>query len=271
MSASSRATDASSAWLATLVMSPPPTCRRLAGATAPPSAPATAASATTAASAPSRRLPNIPEFGSDSGAGPASLLLHERSPADMIMTLPRGASALTASALMSSAFSTSALSATFFGASASGISPDAPCPGTSFGEPTPIDSGIDPCIAATGSPCALDEWGAAGPTKPGSPLVGSASCSITSKSPVKVDYLVTFIACKIVTGRGLTKILGNQPPGFPPATGAAAVLTRPMLPCGIVLAAPMCRLRGRISRLTCRAVQPEGGGRHDHREMHQRI
>src|SRR5580693_24598 len=228
MSASSRATDASSAWLATLVMSPPPTCRRLAVATAPPSAPATAANATTAASAPSRRLPNIPEFGSDSGAGLASLLLHERSPADMITTLPRGASALTASVLMSSA-----LSATFFGASAWGISPDAPCPGTSFGESTPIDSGIDPCIAAMGSPCALDEGGAAGPTKPGSPLVGSACCSITSKSPVKVDYLVTFIACKIVTGQGLTKILGNQPPRFRPATGAAAVLTRPMLPCGI--------------------------------------
>jgi hypothetical protein len=27
-----------------------------------------------------------------------------------------------------------------------------------------------------------------------------------SKSPVKVDHLVTFIACEIVTGGGLTKI-----------------------------------------------------------------
>src|SRR3981081_524032 len=36
---------------------------------------------------------------------------------------------------------------------------------------------------------------------PSSPLIGSDFCSLTSKSPIKVDHLVTFIACEFVTGR----------------------------------------------------------------------
>jgi hypothetical protein len=49
------------------------------------------------------------------------------------------------------------------------------------------------------------------PTDPVSPLIGSPCCSLTSKSPELVDHLVTFIACEIVTGRGLTEILGTLP------------------------------------------------------------
>ena len=56
-------------------------------------------------------------------------------------------------------------------------------------------------------------------------------------SPVKVDHLVTFIACEIVTGGGLTKILGTHPARFSLSSGeagaAAAVRTRFMLLCGI--------------------------------------
>jgi len=127
----------------------------------------------------------------------------------MIMTLPgmRGASAVGISALEVSAFSASALPARTLGGSTLGISSAAPCSGTSFGDSTLVDPSIDPstgpCIeVATGSPCASDELGAAGPapTEPDSPLIGSACCSLTSKSPVKVDLLVTFIACEIVTG-----------------------------------------------------------------------
>jgi hypothetical protein len=39
---------------------------------------------------------------------------------------------------------------------------------------------------------------------PVSPLVGSDCCSLTFNSPEWVDYLVTFIACEIVTGGRLT-------------------------------------------------------------------
>ena len=45
--------------------------------------------------------------------------------------------------------------------------------------------------------------------------------------------MVTFIACEIVTGRGLTKILGSHRARVQPVTHTAtAVLTRAMLPCG---------------------------------------
>jgi hypothetical protein len=37
--------------------------------------------------------------------------------------------------------------------------------------------------------------------EPGSMLVCSGFCSLTVKSPVEVDHLVTFIACEIVTWR----------------------------------------------------------------------
>src|SRR6266852_2384075 len=82
MSASIRATDASSAGPADAVAPSPRKCPTPAVASAPPSAPAIAASAATAASAASRRLPNIPEPCSASGAEPA------RSPVDMIVMLP---------------------------------------------------------------------------------------------------------------------------------------------------------------------------------------
>jgi hypothetical protein len=81
-------------------------------------------------------------------------------------------------------------------------------------------------------------------------MVCSAFGSLTFKSPVKVDYLVTFIACEIVTGRELTKILGILPSRFrpdrPPAprrcSGLAHGAPRYRL--------PKCRLRRLISRLT---------------------
>jgi hypothetical protein len=58
-------------------------------------------------------------------------------------------------------------------------------------------------------------------------------------SPELIDHLVTFIACQIVTGGGLTEILGTHPAGF-----WAANVGRPgpepvMLPCGI-LAGSVC-------------------------------
>jgi hypothetical protein len=51
-------------------------------------------------------------------------------------------------------------------------------------------------------------------------------------SPELIDHLVTFIACQILTGGGLTEILGTHPARFgAPNAGQAGRL--PMLPCGI--------------------------------------
>ena len=177
----------------------------------------------------------IPAFGSDCGSGPASLPFQARSPGDMIMTLPgvRGASAAGVSSLESQPWKfqpwARRLSAQPWTGRPWACPPWAssvpPCSGTSFGDSTLADASTD---AATGSPCTSDELEAAdpAPTEPGSPLIGSACCSLTSKSPVKVDHLVTFIACEIVTGSGLTEILGSHPARFwPQSTGAAAALS----------------------------------------------
>src|SRR5215207_8892434 len=73
---------------------------------------------------------------------------------------------------------------------------------------------------------AADMSGAPGPvpTVPVSPLTGSDCCSLTFNSPEWVDLLVTFIACEIVTGRGLTEILGSDPGRF---CGRNTTLARP--------------------------------------------
>jgi hypothetical protein len=57
----------------------------------------------------------------------------------------------------------------------------------------------------------MDELGTIGsaPVEPASPLVCSIG-SLTADSPEKVDHLVTFIACQIVTEAGLTEILGTR-------------------------------------------------------------
>jgi hypothetical protein len=53
-------------------------------------------------------------------------------------------------------------------------------------------------------------------------------------SPELIDHLVTFIACQIVTGAGLTEILGTHPARFWTAKMPAARSQASMLPCGIV-------------------------------------
>ena len=67
------------------------------------------------------------------------------------------------------------------------------------------DSTSTEAASVTGA-MAMDISGAAGPVPmvPVSPLVGSDCCSLTFNSPGWIDHLVTFIACEIVTGRGLT-------------------------------------------------------------------
>src|ERR1700760_331298 len=102
-----------------------------------------------------------------------------------------------------------------------------------------------------------------------SPVTGSAFWSLTSKSPVKIDHLVTFIACEIVTGRPGYENFSFAPRlQASPSNGASAGR---LLPCGIP--GRRCRrLRRWISRLTWLASRParrEGG--HDDREMHRRI
>ena len=74
---------------------------------------------------------------------------------------------------------------------------------------------------------------------PVSPLAGSGCCSLTLNSPELIDHLVTFIACQIVTGGGLTEILGTHPGRFWAANVGAARSRSPMLPCGI-LAGSVC-------------------------------
>jgi CRP/FNR family transcriptional regulator, cyclic AMP receptor protein len=58
-------------------------------------------------------------------------------------------------------------------------------------------------------------------------------------SPELVDHLVTFIACQILTGDGLTEILGTRTVGFLAAKCRLAGPEPPMLPCGI-LAGSVC-------------------------------
>jgi hypothetical protein len=52
-------------------------------------------------------------------------------------------------------------------------------------------------------------------------------------SPELIDHLVTFIACQIVTGNGLTEILGTHPAGVLGGQTSADPILAPMLPCGI--------------------------------------
>jgi CRP/FNR family transcriptional regulator, cyclic AMP receptor protein len=58
-------------------------------------------------------------------------------------------------------------------------------------------------------------------------------------SPELIDHLVTFITCQILTGLGLTEILGTHPAGFWAAKVGHAGPEWPMLPCGI-LAGSVC-------------------------------
>src|SRR5882724_13275839 len=159
----------------------------------------------------------------------------------MMMTLPGsgGASASAAPALGASALSV-------LGASAFGISAAAACSGarlgaSAFADPCegswttsstafPTDSSTGSWAeAATGSLCASDEGETAGTAlrEMGSPLVSSGFCSFTVKSPIKVDHLVTFIACQFVTGPpAYGNFRKSSGPGFKtgrhlsPSTGA---------------------------------------------------
>src|ERR1700738_3135740 len=47
-------------------------------------------------------------------------------------------------------------------------------------------------------------------TRPISPLPCSAFASLTAKSPIKLDHLLTLIVCQIVTGGAVTEDLGSN-------------------------------------------------------------
>ena len=103
--------------------------------------------------------------------------------------------------------------------------------------------------AAVSGRCAdMSEAAGPAPTEPVSPLVGSA-CSLTSNSPEWVDHLVTFIACEIVTGRGLTEILGSHPGRFSAASRRPRG-RRSMPPCA-------CCLRQSRVRAVCAGRFPD--------------
>jgi hypothetical protein len=53
-------------------------------------------------------------------------------------------------------------------------------------------------------------------------------------SPELIDHLVTFNACQILTGGGLTEILGTHPAWFRASKGLATPVRFHMLPCGIL-------------------------------------
>src|SRR6478735_5938373 len=161
ISASIRATEASSVLLfaaagLTAVMWPRP-----AVASAPPSAPATVASATTAAIAAKRRLPEAGSVGAASAFELALSPFHGRSPGDMITTVPDecdvaglAASTLGASAFGASAFGASALRASALGAVSC-------CSGAIFGDSTSAAAVAGVLAAGAAAPA---------PMVPGSPL-----------------------------------------------------------------------------------------------------
>ena len=217
-----RATEASrTGWLGA-VEAPPAKCITPAVARAPPSAPATAASATTAASADNRRLPNIPCACPDSTSGSTPLRSQSRSPDDMIMILPgaRGASALAHRALELRAFELQSPGCVYLGARRV-REPDRKI------STSAAACGV--CCAAIASLAASDEWERPARRRrirfhrwSARPVVRSRS-----NSPARVHYLVTFIPCEIVTGGGLTKILGNDPAGFSCSPVHVALRHRP--------------------------------------------
>jgi CRP/FNR family transcriptional regulator, cyclic AMP receptor protein len=61
-------------------------------------------------------------------------------------------------------------------------------------------------------------------------------------SPELIDHLVTFIACQILTGGGLTEILGTHPAGFWPPNAARPGPSHPCCPAASLLVpfAPVC-------------------------------
>ena len=100
-----------------------------------------------------------------------------------------------------------------FAASALGASfalSASPCSGAVFGDSTLMDC-FAGCLGRHSARLggrASGEFGAAGPAPTTSPrlsLIRSGCCSLTSKSPAKVDHLVTFIACEFVTAARLRK------------------------------------------------------------------
>jgi hypothetical protein len=57
-----------------------------------------------------------------------------------------------------------------------------------------------------------------------------------------IDHLVTFIACQIVTGHGLTEILGTRLAWILGGQTSAGPILAPMLPCGIHVGSVCARL-----------------------------
>src|SRR5579863_5285401 len=53
--------------------------------------------------------------------------------------------------------------------------------------------------AVTGSLAGPAEWAAPALREPDSPPIGSGCWSLTVNSPLKIDHLVTFISCQILT------------------------------------------------------------------------
>jgi hypothetical protein len=143
---------------------------------------------------------------------PASSPFQARSPGDITNSLPGigGGSVLVASTLVVSTPATSAFGSSTLVVSLgmSGLGEVACWSDAKWGDSVAA-------VAVIGS-FGWDMSGAAGPVpmEPVSPLAGSECCSLTFNSPGWVDHLVTFIACEIVTGWGLTEILGSHPGRF---------------------------------------------------------
>jgi hypothetical protein len=105
-------------------------------------------------------------------------------------------------------------------------------------------------------------------------LIGSDLRSLTSNTPGLVDLLVTFIACEIVTGRGLTEILGSHPGRF---CGRTAAVARPAVSPDFHAAMRQSRgapfaLAGFPTNMPHQPARRPGVGDSDgDREMHQRV
>src|SRR3984957_2531993 len=106
-----------------------------------------------------------------------------------------GTSAL-ASAFTASTFGPSAFGASAFGGSAFGSSG---ATGPNMDGSDMEGSGVEGSDAVTGSLDVPAEWETPALREPDSPPIGSGCWSLTVNSPLKIDHLVTFISCQILT------------------------------------------------------------------------
>src|SRR6202035_2156513 len=102
--------------------------------------------------------------------------------------------------------------------------------------------------------------------QPDSPPIGSGCWSLTVNSPLKIDHLVTFISCQILTWPRAYRKFRKWRSRFRRLVSAENLPRNPREE-----PAPRASDRFAAPAFPTNMAQTMGGGTHDHREMHQRV